>query len=470
MGAGASNGPMEALTTRRFFDPTNSFKSGRQHLSDDGEKPGGDALAAYSIIGGQPERIAAAKAALQQVREAASAGGSDPATKALDRSLGCVLGNTVGDALGAPLEFSPVRYDVLELKGLCHDEIWNRSGYNSFSLQPGQWTDDDSMGLCIMDSLLVCNGFDPLDLRQRFHGWITHGYNNAFGRDPDRKSRDSVGLGGNISMSIDEWEKGGSPQTQQGNIYTSGNGSVMRNGAIPVWFRGDVNAGMDAAYWQSRTTHRGEEAAECCRLLTFLCTAFLNGAGRELLDSVDGFDSPSYAVTCLVRGECEEAHEQNANPIFGGLERRQWNWKAQNFHYCEYRAQENPGYIGSYAMDNVSMALHCVYSTQNFVDATLKAANMCGDSDSVCAVVGQLAGALYGASAIPADWLERVQRWDGGSIAARALMLHNHEPIERAETLSDAACATAKLLGTPHATAEPSTDCGQKRHRTDDSA
>merc|ERR1712032_1021948 len=84
---------------------------------------------------------------------------------------------------------------------------------------------------------------------------------------------------------------------------------------------------------------------------------------------------------------------------------------------------EQPGYVGSYAMDNVSMALHCVHTTTSFEEALLKAANLRGDSDSVCAVVGQLAGSLYGASAIPEDWLARLQQWDGGSIIARALMI-----------------------------------------------
>merc|ERR1712176_1145432 len=100
---------------------------------------------------------------------------------------------------------------------------------------------------------------------------------------------------------------------------------------------------------------------------------------------------------------------------------------------------EQPGYVGSYAMDAVSMALHCVYTTRSFEEATLKAANLRGDSDTVCAVVGQLAGALYGVSAIPEEWLARVQQWDGGSISARALMLHNHESLPTEAALSDAA-------------------------------
>lgn len=464
MGRWQSTGPMAPTEIRRFFDPADNFAAGRgvltrrepgydAPLARAAEPPqqeaGCDALAAYSILGALPETVAAGDEALLRVRSAALSGGGDPATRSLDRSLGCVLGNTVGDALGAPLEFSPLRYGSTELRGMCQDDLWKKAGYNSFRLKPGQWTDDAAMGLCIVDSLICCNGLDACDLRHRFHAWNKHGYNNAFGRDPKRNSRGSVGLGGNISMSMQEWEEVGNPQTAAGNSFTNGNGSVMRNGAVPVWYRDDVEAGMAAAYQQSKTTHKGDEAAELCRLLTFICTGFINGAGRVLLDDLRGFTSPSYTVTCLANAECEERHEQNSHPVFGGLDRRRWNWRTKDFRYCEFRARENPGYIGSYAMDNMSMALHCVYTTRSFREATLKAANLRGDSDSVCAVVGQLAGALYGASAIPEDWLARVRRWDGGAVAARALMLHRRESLDPAVVLSEAACATAQLLGEP---------------------
>lgn len=93
------------------------------------------------------------------------------------------------------------------------------------------------------------------------------------------------------------------------------------------------------------------------------------------------------------------------------------------------------------------MALHCVYSTESFAEATLKAANLCGDADSVCAVTGQLAGALYGVSAIPEGWLKRLRQWDGGTIAARALMLYEHDHVGPDVALSDDACSSAALLG-----------------------
>lgn len=438
----------EPETIRLLFDPAGAFAASRR-LSD--ARPiGRDALAAYSILGGLPGRIEAAAEALAEItalrtHDDAEDGGGDE-RQALDRSMGCMLGNAIGDALGAPLEFSPVRYGEGELEGMGHKKIWKKREYNCFELKPGQWTDDTSMALCLADSLLCCDGLDGLDLRQRFFLWWEHGYNNAFGRDPDKEERDSVGLGGNISDSLHEWAEVAvrTEQTTAGTLSTSGNGSIMRNGAIPLWFREDLQAGMDAAYRQSKATHMGEEAAELCRLLTWICIKLINGAGRELLDDLSGFSTPLYTVRCLAEAVGEDRHEQNSGQA---LRDRDWAWRSEDYRYSAKRTKVDPGYIGSYAMDAMSMALHCVYTTGSFKEALLKAANLRGDSDTVAAVTGQIAGALYGAVAIPGDWLDHVRRWDGGTICARALMLYNQESLPCGAALSDEACASAGLLG-----------------------
>ena len=75
-----------------------------------------------------------------------------------DRYRGCLLGLAVGDALGTTLEFKrPGTFTPLT----------DMVGGGPFDLQPGQWTDDTSMALCLAESLLVCDGFDAHDQMQR---------------------------------------------------------------------------------------------------------------------------------------------------------------------------------------------------------------------------------------------------------------------------------------------------------------
>lgn len=269
---------------------------------------------------------------------------------------------------------------------------------------------------CLADSLLACGDLNPRHLRLQFLNWWQFGLNNAFALDGDHEG--SVGLGGNIGSSMREFLTKETEFTGAGDRHTSGNGSLMRLAPLPVFYAHDREQAMAKAYAQSKTTHQGDEAAECCRLLAHLIVCAINcpdaspaEVKRSVLGdpSAAGFHTDVYAVACLAASRCEERRESNVRL---NLEDRKWDWKDPKFTYSVQRAEAQPGYIGSYAMDGLSMALHCVWSTGSLQEAMLKAANLRGDADTVCAITGQLAGAIYGASAIPRDWLSAVHRWD----------------------------------------------------------
>ena len=61
-----------------------------------------------------------------------------------------------------------------------------------------------------------------------------------------------------------------------------------------------------------------------------------------------------------------------------------------------------------YVVDTLEAAIWSVARTADFRGAVLLAANLADDADTVAAVTGQLAGALYGLSGIPERWLDQV--------------------------------------------------------------
>lgn len=61
-----------------------------------------------------------------------------------------------------------------------------------------------------------------------------------------------------------------------------------------------------------------------------------------------------------------------------------------------------------YVVHTLEAALWCVDHADSFEDAVLMAANLGDDADTVAAVTGQLAGAMWGANAIPPRWRERL--------------------------------------------------------------
>lgn len=74
-------------------------------------------------------------------------------------------------------------------------------------------------------------------------------------------------------------------------------------------------------------------------------------------------------------------------------------------------------------MDGLAMALHAVYHSTSFSEAITRSVNFLGDADSVGAIAGQLAGAIYGFSEMK-EYHEPILRWDDNDIACRAAMLY----------------------------------------------
>ena len=152
-------------------------------------------------------------------------------------------------------------------------------------------------------------------------------------------------------------------------------------------------------------------------LLTFIIVKILDEKNtknlKEILDNLGNeFKTDVKSVESLAKSKIEDD-----NPD------RDWNWKKDKFRYNEERATRDPGYIGSYAMDNMAMSLHIIYHTNSFKEAIIRAVNIRGDSDSVASVVGQIAGAYYPIEDMPSQWIERINKWDNEEIALRGYML-----------------------------------------------
>jgi|ERR1712232_93501 len=93
------------------------------------------------------------------------------------------------------------------------------------------------------------------------------------------------------------------------------------------------------------------------------------------------------------------------------------------------------GYYGAYSMDGLAMALYCIYNTSSFAAAVERVVNFLGDADSTGAIVGQIAGAIYGFESIPENLLAALKKWDNESVTLRAMMLYKAgclSPKERA--------------------------------------
>jgi ADP-ribosylglycohydrolase len=361
--------------------------------------------------------------------------------KKQSKLIASFLGMAIGDALGANTEF--LSYDRTRkfiINGF-EDLPLLMKQHNLSRREIGIWTDDASMGLCLADTILATSfKFDAIDLRYRFQLWLHYGYNNG-GRPY------SIGLGGNISISMTEFIRNQTEETETGDRMNNGNGSIMRLAAVPVGYHDDEKLAMEVAAKQSRTTHNGLEAEECCKLMTLLMIRLYNYDGidpKEILRTIgDVFETTCETVQCLAKSQCESeelfkkslAANESYRIFNKKIKDRDWNWQAPTWDYSSTRVEKNDSYIGSYCMDGLAMALHICYHTHSFKEAVIWADNMGGDADTVASIAGQIAGAMYGLDESVLHLYKGMEDVTKGryEVLMRAYKLANKMPVTAAQ-------------------------------------
>jgi len=281
----------------------------------------------------------------------------------LDRFLGTVLGSAAGDAMGGPLEFqppSPPDARVTEMIG---------GGWQQ--LEPGEWTDDTQMTICVIESLLSKRVFDPDDIANRFIVWMSS------------RPRD---IGVHTSKVLQAIAEGEPWETASHNAYISNpsdapNGSLMRCAPLSLFFYRHSEFLTELSPVLSRITHAHPDCEWACVFLNVLITGLLGG-GR-VIDAI------------------ETAYES----IDGGSNELKERIGSAMNATC---SAEPTGYV----LDTLEVALWVFLHTETFRDAIETAINMGGDADTVGAVTGALAGAKYGAMAIPPEWLNTLHQVD----------------------------------------------------------
>jgi ADP-ribosyl-[dinitrogen reductase] hydrolase len=143
----------------------------------------------------------------------------------LDRYRGALLGLAAGDALGTTLEFSPPG---------TFRPIDDMVGGGPFHLEPGEWTDDTSMALCLAESLIESNEFDPTDQLARYLRWKRKGHHSSNGTCFD--------IGGTVAAALARFERFSEPWSGSTDEFSAGNGSIMRLAPVPLFFADDAKS------------------------------------------------------------------------------------------------------------------------------------------------------------------------------------------------------------------------------------
>ena len=284
-----------------------------------------------------------------------------------DRARGCLLGLACGDALGGPLEFMDER-EIQRVHGTVRDFI----GGGWLSLRPGETTDDTAMALDLARSLAVSGRVDPVDIASRWVRWM-----QSNPKDIGGTTREALGYIADGAP----WEEAGDLVDQKAEAFGGalGNGSIMRCAPVAVLLRGRTSDLIRASLDTSRITHANQICQWAAAALNLMIAYLLRGEIDGLADRV-----VSEVAEPSVRERLLGASSLDRDAL-------------------------KPG---GHVLDTLESAVWAFANTKSLEDAVIVAANLGGDADTRAAVTGALAGARYGASAIPPRWLQALEGRD----------------------------------------------------------
>jgi ADP-ribosylglycohydrolase len=291
------------------------------------------------------------------------------------RILGGLWGAIVGDALGVPVEFTSRE----ERK---RDPVTDLRGFGAHHQPPGTWSDDSSLILCTVESLL--DGFDLNDLGQRFVRWYREGYWTPCGK--------AFGIGGTTRNAIIRLSRGANPETAgDDDENCNGNGSLMRILPVALRFAGSsVEQLLYYVHQASSLTHRHLRSQMACGFYCLTAASLLQGS------------VPLDAYRCAIEagGKAYTRHPYSQ-------ERAHFQRLLSGAIHQLPEPQINSGF---YVIDTLEASLWCLINSSSFEEAVLKAVNLGGDTDTTGCVTGGLAGIYYGIGSIPRNWMEQLAR------------------------------------------------------------
>lgn len=282
-----------------------------------------------------------------------------------DRAAGCLAGQFCGDAFGAQFEFK-TSWNIMQLVGPGY-RIMGES--YTWPTVPGQITDDSEMAVALAESIIERGGYEKEKALEHYRQWY---YSKPF----DIGMTTFRALGGYSAPS----------ETSQAN------GALMRISPLAVCHAGrikdigvpDFSGLYEDSLSDSGLTHPNSTCGAANKV-------FAEAAVLAIL----GFDRDDiYGRIC--RTAESTGDDILTDWIINAMDRKpedipgKSGWVILSLHNAVYRL------------------MHCETPEQ----AICETAYMGGDTDTNCAIAGALAGAYFGYSSFPSDWIRTIRECD----------------------------------------------------------
>ena len=315
-----------------------------------------------------------------------------------------IMGVLTGDMLGNPVQFMS-RSSILK-----RGYVKEMEAGGVFDMPAGSWTDDGSMTLCILDSLIEKKCLDYDDIMVKFIRWDREGAYTPFGKayDQGMTCMDAIDK---YSMTH-KWTECG-----RTGEHANGNGGLMR--VMPVCLYATIKE-ADATYTEKEAvqavhnstllTHNHLRACTASGIYYFLCKEILKLRG--LLTDADqktdgtGTETQNHTILAVLqRGIDAAINYYTKNNLDDELSHYSRLKDLSRFASVSSDKIRSSGYV----VDTLESVVWNLITTDSLENALLQAVNLGDDADTVGAIAGGLAGLYYGYDSVPAAWKDTMQ-------------------------------------------------------------
>ena len=291
--------------------------------------------------------------------------------------LGAIIGHAVGDAMGFPTEFS-------KREELLQNPVIEMIDSPDVGQPAGSWSDDTAMVIATIDSFIQKKYFDYKDIMDKWVKWISKSEYTPTGVAFD--------IGRTCLKAIKKYCNGTAPlQCGATSMNENGNGSLMRILPVALYAYSkklDETSIRKLTDEVSSLTHAHEVSRLGCYIYVQFIISLLKDFAKE--DSYRYIQNLDYS-----------AYDKNAINLYSRI----LNEKIEGQILDNIKSS---GYI----VDTLECAMWIFMNAQHYKEAIIASTNIGGDTDTIGAIVGSMAGIYYGFESIPSNWLDKLQRRD----------------------------------------------------------
>lgn len=284
-----------------------------------------------------------------------------------------LIGFAIGDAIGVPIEFE-------DRERLMNSPVTKMQEYRSYDVPKGVWSDDTSMTLATMDSIIECDDINYNNIADKFCNWINNAEYTATNEVFDIGITTKYALMRYWDNKRDATKCGGT------GINENGNGSLMRMLPIALYChckKISEEEIFDIVKNVSSITHAHEISIMGCYIYVKYLLSILNG--NDKIESYDDIKNIEY------------------KKFFSKETINQYNRILENdIKDLNIDDIESTGYVVSTLESVLWIILNCNSYSQSVIGAI----NLGGDTDTIGAITGSIAGIIYGFDSIPDNWIK----------------------------------------------------------------